>query len=184
MTHGHLISTPLGDVVLCAENDFLTGAFFVGQKHFPSLSVVPPSHPVPAPVRQAHTQLAEFFSGKRRAFTIPFRLSGTPFQQQVWKELFVIPYGTVLSYGTIAERMGLGRGHARAVGSAASRNPVSVIVPCHRVVSGTGHLTGYAGGIDRKRALLMLENALENPLENNADASAAIDPQYHLDIPR
>lgn len=176
MTPGHLITTPLGDVVLRAENDFLTGVFFIGQKYFPSISIAPPPHPVPAPIRQAQKELEEFFSGERQRFTVPFRLSGTPFQQRVWRELSVIPYGTVVSYGTIAVRMGLNGDHARAVGSAIGRNPVSMIVPCHRVVSGDGLLTGYAGGIDRKQALLMLEKP--------ARRLAAVDPQYHLDIPR
>jgi methylated-DNA-[protein]-cysteine S-methyltransferase len=158
MTPGYLIPSPLGDIALRVEDDFLTGLFFVGQKYFPRLLLAPVHGRVPPLVLHAKQQVAEFFSGERQEFTLPIVLRGTPFQRQVWKELAAIPYGTVTSYGDIAKRLRLSAGHARAVGSAVGHNPVSVIVPCHRVLSTSGQLTGYAGGVDRKAALLALEN--------------------------
>jgi methylated-DNA-[protein]-cysteine S-methyltransferase len=158
MTPGYLIPSPLGDIALRVEDDFLTGLFFVGQKYFPRLSLAPVHGRVPPLVLHAKQQVAEFFSGERHEFTLPIAMRGTQFQRQVWKELAAIPYGSVTSYGDIAKRLRLGTGHARAVGSAVGHNPVSVIVPCHRVLSTSGQLTGYAGGVDRKAALLALEN--------------------------
>lgn len=157
MTPGYVISSALGDIVLRVEDDLLTGLFFVGQKYFPSISPAPIRSGAPALVRHAQQQITEFFSGERHAFTVPLGLRGTPFQRRVWNALAAIPYGTLTSYGELARQLGLGADHARAVGSAVGRNPVSVIVPCHRVVSTSGALTGYAGGIDRKAALLALE---------------------------
>jgi methylated-DNA-[protein]-cysteine S-methyltransferase len=151
------ISSPLGEIVLRAEDDFLTGLFFVGQKNFPTLSVVTVHQRLPRVIQQAREQLAEFFSGDRRVFTVPFYLRGTAFQRLVWQELSAIPYGTIASYGAIAQRIGLASGAARAIGSANGKNPISIIVPCHRVISSTGDLTGYAGGIERKQALLAME---------------------------
>ncbi|MCV4285585.1 methylated-DNA--[protein]-cysteine S-methyltransferase [Pseudomonas capsici] len=159
MIHGYLLSSPLGDVALRAEDDALTGVYFVGQKYFPQLVLLPNDHAVPRVIRHAQEQLTEFFSGQRRVFEVPLRLRGTAFQEQVWRELARIPYGEVLSYGAMARKMGLSPGHSRAVGTANGKNPISIIVPCHRVIGAGGDLTGYAGGVDRKRALLALENA-------------------------
>ncbi|MFK4443416.1 methylated-DNA-[protein]-cysteine S-methyltransferase [Caballeronia udeis] len=158
MTPGYRIASPLGDIVLRVEDDLLTGLFFVGQKYFPALSIASVQQSMPPVARQAQTQLGEFFAGERRVFTVPLHLRGTAFQRLVWKELSKIPYGVTVSYGTIAQRMGLPCGAARAVGSANGKNPVSLIVPCHRVIASTGDLTGYAGGLDRKQALLALES--------------------------
>jgi len=158
MTPGYRISSPLGDIVLRVEDDFLTGLFFVGQKYCPPLSAMPVQRGAPLLVMHARRQITEFFAGERQVFTLPVRFRGTPFQRQVWGALAAIPYGSVMSYRDVATRVGLGAEHARAVGSAVGRNPVSVIVPCHRVVSTSGDLTGYAGGLDRKAALLALEN--------------------------
>jgi methylated-DNA-[protein]-cysteine S-methyltransferase len=158
MTPGYRIASPLGDIVLRVEDDVLTGLFFVGQKYFPALSIVSVQQSMPLVARQAQTQLGEFFAGERRIFTVPLHRRGTAFQRLVWKELSSIPYGVTVSYGAIAQRMGLASGAARAVGSANGKNPVSLIVPCHRVIASTGDLTGYAGGLDRKQALLALES--------------------------
>jgi len=157
MIPGYRISSPLGEIVLRAEDDFLTGLFFVGQKNFPTLSVVTAHQRMPAVVQQASEQLAEFFAGDRRVFTVPFYLRGTAFQRLVWRELSAIPYGTIASYRAIAQRIDLASGAARAIGSANGKNPISIIVPCHRVISSTGDLTGYAAGIERKQALLAME---------------------------
>jgi methylated-DNA-[protein]-cysteine S-methyltransferase len=159
MNSGYLVASPLGDIALRVHDEALTGLFFVGQKYYPELVYGADERLVPRVVRQAREQLAEFFDGGRRGFDVPLAFHGTPFQCRVWQELARIPYGTVMSYGGLARKMGLGSGHARAVGAANGRNPISIIVPCHRVIGDSGALTGYAGGIERKQALLSLENA-------------------------
>jgi methylated-DNA-[protein]-cysteine S-methyltransferase len=159
MNSAYLIPSPLGDIALSACDDMLTGVFFVGQKYYPTLFVVSDGRAVPRVIHQAKEQLAEFFSGDRRVFDVPFYLHGTAFQRSVWQALSAIPYGEVVSYGGIAKNIGLSSGYSRAVGSANSKNPVSIIVPCHRVIGQSGNLTGYAGGVDRKEALLALENS-------------------------
>lgn len=108
-------------------------------------------------LRSAVRQLEEYFAGDRTEFDLPLAPSGTPFQRRVWDELRRVPYGEVVSYGEIARRLQMSGHAARAVGLANGRNPVPVVVPCHRVVGADGRLTGYAGGTARKRALLDLE---------------------------
>jgi len=157
MTPGYLIPSPLGDIALRVEDDFLTGLFFSGQKYFPSMPLMRAQGKAPSLVHYAQEEIAEFFAGERHVFTIPVALRGTAFQRRVWAVLSAIPYGTVISYSDVTREVGLSSAHARAVGGAVGRNPVSVIVPCHRVVSASGELTGYAGGVDRKAALLDLE---------------------------
>ncbi|MGV8921492.1 MAG: methylated-DNA--[protein]-cysteine S-methyltransferase [Pseudomonas sp.] len=163
MNAGYVLPSPLGDIALRIEDEVLTGVFFVGQKYYPSLMLGAGDAQAPRVVRQAQEELAEFFRGERQAFEVPFRAKGTPFQLAVWEELSRIPYGEIVSYGDMAKHMGLSPGHSRAVGSANGKNPISIIVPCHRVVGSSGDLTGYAGGIDRKRALLSLESAIGRP---------------------
>jgi len=107
--------------------------------------------------QQARTEIIEYFQGRRRDFETPLRPQGTAFQKKVWDALLEIPYGELVSYGDVARSAGLSAGHGRAVGAAVGRNPLTIIVPCHRVVSGSGLLTGYSGGLDRKLALLELE---------------------------
>jgi methylated-DNA-[protein]-cysteine S-methyltransferase len=157
--------SPLGDIALRFDGDILTGLFFAGQKYFPSMTATPAQAGVPDHVRTAQRQVDAYFAGECHAFSIPYRLDGTLFQQFVWKALAAIPYGETVSYGAIAHRLELGPGHARAVGSATGRNPISIIVPCHRVLSETGDLTGYAGGLVRKRRLLQLERNEGDPLQ-------------------
>ncbi len=111
-----------------------------------------------AAVASIAEQLTEYFEGKRRDFSLPIAPEGSPFQRRVWEQLQKIPYGTTTSYGVIAERLGQ-PGAARAVGLANGANPIAVVVPCHRVIGGNGSLTGYAGGLDRKAALLRIEGA-------------------------
>lgn len=159
MMPGYRVASPLGDIVLRAEDDYLTGLFFAGQKYFPVLTIVAGVQTLPPLVSKAQDELAEYFSGVRTVFSVPIRLRGTPFQRLVWNELRAIPFGAAMSYGALATRLGLAAGSARAVGSAVGRNPVSIIVPCHRVVGSTGDLTGYAGGVERKKALLSLEGS-------------------------
>lgn len=107
--------------------------------------------------RQACTQVQGYFSGRRKVFTIPLKMEGTPFQKRVWDALLSIPYGEFVSYGDVARAAGLQGGYGRAVGTAVGRNPVTIIIPCHRVLSGAGALSGYSGGLERKQALLELE---------------------------
>lgn len=102
-------------------------------------------------------QLAEYFAGERTAFDLPLAPAGTEFQQRVWKELLTIGYGTTSTYGAIANRLGLTGHGARAVGLANGRNPIPIVIPCHRVIGADGTLTGYAGGVERKQLLLDLE---------------------------
>jgi methylated-DNA-[protein]-cysteine S-methyltransferase len=150
---------PLGDMIVAATARGLAGAWFEGQQHMPDHSAWPrdDSHPV---LLQAIAQLSDYFSGKRVQFDMPLDLQGgTTFQQSVWRALLRIPSGETTSYGEISARIGKPSA-VRAVGAAIGRNPVSVIVPCHRVLGRDGSLTGYAGGLERKTALLSLEHAL------------------------
>ncbi len=156
------IETPLGPLLLAATARGLAGAWFDGQAHHPGELAAPvePTHPH---LRQATHELAAYFSaagtGQAPAgFTLALDPQGTAFQQQVWLALRAIATGQTCSYGAIARQ--IGRPSAvRAVGAAVGRNPLSVVVPCHRVLGGDGALTGYAGGLDRKRALLRHEGA-------------------------
>jgi methylated-DNA-[protein]-cysteine S-methyltransferase len=151
------INTPLGRLLLARTAKGLAGVWFEGQKHHPApLSVV--RRPDDALLRRAADQLHAYFAGETPVFDVPLDLQGTPFQRSVWQALLAIPGGETRSYGEIAQALGSASA-VRAVGGAVGRNPVSVIVPCHRVVGSDGSLTGYAGGVDRKRALLELEGA-------------------------
>ena len=152
------IDTPLGPMTLAATAQGLAGAWFDGQAHHPGELAAPvqPSHPW---LQQAAQELAAYFAGTRNVFGVPLDPQGTAFQHSVWLALRGIPSGQLHSYGALAQQLGRPAA-ARAVGAAVGRNPLSVIVPCHRVVGGSGALTGYAGGLHRKQALLALEGAL------------------------
>jgi len=148
--------SPLGTMLLAATDRGLAGVWFVGQRHGPDSRGwrEDPSHPV---LREAMAQLAAWFAGERTGFDLPLDLqAGTSFQQEVWQALRAIPHGGTTSYAEIARRLGRPAA-ARAVGAAVGRNPVSIVVPCHRVLGSGGSLTGYAGGLERKTALLKLE---------------------------
>jgi methylated-DNA-[protein]-cysteine S-methyltransferase len=151
-----------GPLLLAATDQGLCGMWFEGQKHSPDTSGWRmQGHPTTA---QALLQLEQYFAGQRTTFDLPLDLTaGTEFQQQVWHALLRIPSGQTSSYGAVAALLG-NTAAVRAVGAAVGRNPVSIIVPCHRVVGATGALTGYAGGLERKTALLQLENALPQQL--------------------
>ena len=149
------IDTPLGRVLLARTAKGLAGAWFVGQKDYPVTLDVPESPEDPL-LRQTATELAEYFAGRRTRFDIALDLHGTPFQRDVWRVLLGIDCGRTSSYGAVARAVG--RPNAvRAVGGAVGLNPVAVIVPCHRVMGSDGSLTGYAGGLPRKIALLEIE---------------------------
>jgi methylated-DNA-[protein]-cysteine S-methyltransferase len=152
------LDSPLGRILLTADGGFLDGLYFVGQKY----AAVPRSDWSEdrscALLAQVQVQLGEYFAGERTRFDLPLASKGTPFQQSVWSALGTIPCGTTVTYGGLAESLGAPRS-VRAAAAAVGRNPISIIVPCHRVIGRDGALTGYAGGLDRKRALLMLEGA-------------------------
>lgn len=148
-------STPLGPMTLAATEQGLAGAWFDAQAHHPG-ELNAPVQPAQRWLQQASQELGEFFAGTRQRFSVPLDPQGTPFQQAVWQSLLRIACGSSSSYGAIARELGRPDA-ARAVGAAVGRNPVSVIVPCHRVLGRDGSLTGYAGGLPRKQALLQLE---------------------------
>ena len=160
----HYIS-PLGDILLAADGTGLTGLWFEGQKYFAfHLDKEHEEQETPA-IKQAKQWLDVYFSGKEPDFQVPLHFTGTDFQNEVWEILYSIPYGQTVTYGEIAKRLAAKRGiermSAQAVGGAVGHNEISIIVPCHRVVGLSGSLTGYAGGIDKKIALLKLEGAMK-----------------------
>lgn len=156
------IRSPLGPMLLAASPAGLAGVWFTDQRHLPPAELIrswrpEPTHPV---LIAAADQLAAYFHGKSTHFHLPLDLSaGTLFQQAVWRALMQIPAGGTLSYGDLARQIGKPAA-VRAVGAAVGRNPLSIVVPCHRVLGAGGALTGYAGGLHRKTALLQLEGAL------------------------
>lgn len=174
--HPHTVqaraSTPLGPVRLAASPAGLCGLWFEGQRHEPSRWLQgdtawaeTDAHPL---LQEAALQLQQYLGGEREAFDLPLDLSGgTPFQQDVWRALLAIGRGGTTSYGQLSHSLGRPRA-VRAVGAAVGRNPLSVVVPCHRVLGADGSLTGYAGGLDRKTALLALEKALAAPAASAA----------------
>jgi methylated-DNA-[protein]-cysteine S-methyltransferase len=136
--------SPVGDLLLLGSDDGLTGLYMHGE---------PPAGARPAPFDAARDQLDAYFAGELERFDLPLAAAGTPFQLRVWDELQRIPFGETISYSELAERIGNPR-TVRAVGLANGRNPISIIVPCHRVIGADGSLVGYGGGLERKRWLL------------------------------
>jgi methylated-DNA-[protein]-cysteine S-methyltransferase len=152
------VRTPLGSVLLARTATGLAGAWFEGQQHHPG-ELATPHRPEDTLLLRAATQLQQYFDGEAVRFDLALDLHGTTFQRAVWQALLAIPSGQTRSYGAIARTLESPQA-VRAVGAAVGRNPLSIIVPCHRVIGRDGSLTGYAGGLDRKRALLALEAAL------------------------
>lgn len=146
-----LFQSPLGKLTLVANEHALTGIFF---RH---CNEAPPT-PKSALLAIAEEQLNEYFAGKRQQFDLPIEFKGTEFQKKVWAALLTIPYGETRSYADIAKQVGSPKA-VRAVGLANSKNPISIIAPCHRVIGSNGKLTGYAGGLHNKEFLLRLEHA-------------------------
>ena len=165
--HQKIISTPLGEMRLAASGAGLAGAWFTqGQKHNPTdAQMAAWTAPAKGDASQAildaaSQQLTLYFAGKLTVFDLPFDLSsGTAFQQSVWREIIKIESGTTQTYGAICKAINKPQA-SRAVGAATGRNPIGIIIPCHRVLGSTGAMTGYAGGLDRKVALLKLEGHL------------------------
>lgn len=153
------LTTPLGTMILASADGLLVGAWFEDQAHLPELSSYP-SVPKNDVLKLAVAQLSEYFAGRRSSFTLPLNYhSGTVFQHAVWQALQTIPFGISRSYSEVAQQIGKPKA-LRAVGAAVGRNPLSIINPCHRVIGTHGSLTGYAGGLKRKTALLQLEGVI------------------------
>lgn len=145
---------PLGGMLLVACDGALAGVYFADQRHLPPALEHWPENAAAAPLAQTARQLDAYFEGRRQHFDLPLAPSGTPYRRSVWAAISRVAYGCRSSYGEIAAQAG---GSPRAAGTATGRNPLGIVVPCHRIVGADGSLTGYAGGLDRKRALLRLE---------------------------
>ncbi|WP_313022713.1 methylated-DNA--[protein]-cysteine S-methyltransferase [Mobilicoccus sp.] len=152
------LGSPVGDLTLVSDGAHLVGLYMTDQRHRPEETTFGPRADDVTPFAAARGQLAEYFAGERTAFDLPLAPAGTEFQRRVWAALLTIPYGHTWSYGELATRIGNPRA-SRAVGLANGRNPIGIVVPCHRVVGSGGSLTGYGGGLERKRLLLDLERA-------------------------
>ncbi len=156
--------SPLGSLLLAADDTGMIGAWFAGQKYYARGLVgdyLQRSSPI---LQQASAWLDLYFAGCAPDLSVPLHLIGTDFQRSVWQSLLQIPYGQTTTYKAIAQQIAAARGlpamSAQAVGSAVGHNPISIFVPCHRVIGSDGRLTGYAGGLARKTALLQLESGL------------------------
>ncbi len=154
-----IMSSPIGLITLVADKDALLqltwGLDENEEIHSQNAEFIERGHKI---LEECEAQLKEYFLGKRTRFNIPIKPIGTLFQEMVWRQLLNIPYGKTMSYGEQARVIGRS-GAARAVGAANGKNPIGIIIPCHRVIGATGHLTGFAGGLDIKRKLLVLEGA-------------------------
>jgi len=153
-TYYSYIDSPLGQLLVQGDGQFVTGLYMLQHKRRPEESWQESD----APFLAARKQLAEYFAGQRRKFAVPLKLAGTPFQRRVWRELTRIPFGKTITYAELAQRIGRPKA-SRAVGHANGHNPISILVPCHRVIGSGGKLTGYAGGVEAKQWLLELECA-------------------------
>jgi methylated-DNA-[protein]-cysteine S-methyltransferase len=152
----HATASPLGPLLLVADDaDQLRGVYLPDHKGGPPAA--PGRRLGGGVIDRAAVQLDEYFAGGRTTFDLPLATAGSPLQERVWAALRAVPYGTTTTYGRIAADLGIGPGGARAIGAANGRNPLSIIVPCHRVVGASGSLTGYAGGLEAKRRLLTHE---------------------------
>lgn len=159
MTRYRWIATPLGTLLATASDGVLTGLYYEGGRRAPAPDADWIEDPDAAPLAECARQLLEYLGGQRSAFDLPLRPAGTEFQRRVWREIAAIPRGGTITYAELARRAGR-PGSARAAGAATGRNPLSIVVPCHRVVGSAGALTGYAGGLARKTRLLEIEGAI------------------------
>jgi methylated-DNA-[protein]-cysteine S-methyltransferase len=157
MKHYDFYDSPQGRMLLVANDEGLCGVYFDGQKYLPAVEFAWRHDPEHVTLRQAKRELAQYFAGERWRFETTLAPEGTAFQRAVWKAIAGVAFGETITYGELARRAG-SPGSARAAGAATGRNPIGIIVPCHRIVGSDGSLTGYAGGIERKRALLALES--------------------------
>ena len=151
------IESPIEPLLLASDGESLTSLFMVTQRHGPFFSESWKRDDNAKPFAEARRQMEAYFAGELTEFDLPLNMIGTEFQKTVWRELLNIPFGVTISYGELAERVG-NPSASRAVGAANGRNPISIIVPCHRVIGSNGKLTGYGGGIERKEWLLAHES--------------------------
>lgn len=156
-----VVDSPYGPLTLVSTGGVLSGLYMDGQRHRPAEEsfgerVAPSEEPFPAVARQ----LTAYFAGELTEFDLPLRLEGTEFQRSVWEQLVRIPYGETWSYGQLAAKLGKPNA-SRAVGLANGKNPISIVVPCHRVIGSSGSMTGYGGGVERKVRLLEFESGAE-----------------------
>ena len=168
MNYFDYYNSPMGTMLIVAADEGLRGLYFIDQKYYREVEdswVRGPKHPV---VRQTAREMEEYFAGKRKEFDVPLAAEGTPFQASVWKAISSVKYGASITYTELARRAGHPDA-VRAAGTATGRNPITIIVPCHRILGSDGTLTGYAGGLDRKRGLLELESGTR-PLFSTAQA--------------
>ncbi|WP_329024804.1 methylated-DNA--[protein]-cysteine S-methyltransferase [Streptomyces sp. NBC_00690] len=156
MTRAHTtIESPYGPLTLVATDGVLSGLYMTEQRHRPAQETF--GDPDAAPFTEAARQLEAYFARELTEFDLPMHLDGTPFQRSVWQRLLAIPYGQKRTYGELAQELGNANA-SRAVGLANGKNPVGIIVPCHRVIGSSGNLTGYGGGLGRKQQLLEFES--------------------------
>jgi methylated-DNA-[protein]-cysteine S-methyltransferase len=155
------VDSPIGQLLLTSDGESLTGLYMGTPSKSPQLDSDWAEKPNAAPLSEAARQLEEYFAGNRKVFDLPLKMQGTEFQKRVWRQLTQIPFGETWSYGQLAKRLDNPNG-SRAVGLANGRNPIAVIVPCHRVIGADGSLTGFGGGIPRKQWLLSHEGIPSN----------------------
>ena len=151
--------SPCGQMLLVARDEGLSGVYFEGQKYYPSIDPTWRRDEQQSVIAQARRELTEYFAGKRQCFELALAPEGTPFQRSIWQAIARVGFGETISYGELAQSAGY-PGKARAAGAATGRNPLTIIIPCHRIVASNGALTGYAGGLERKHALLALESRM------------------------
>ena len=163
MSRSHVVvDSPIGPLTAVAEGDALICLYMDDQQYLPDPDRFGPADPGDSVVlKETERQLAEYFAGERTEFDLPLAAEGTPFQRRVWAALCDIPYGETISYGELARLVDRPEA-ARAVGAANGQNPIAIVVPCHRVIGADGSLTGYAGGLDAKRALLEHEQGVRS----------------------
>jgi methylated-DNA-[protein]-cysteine S-methyltransferase len=155
-SYTYLKTKLLGDLLLVTNDTHLTGIYFSDRKHAPKPAGdwdLNPKHPL---LQQASLQLQEYLEGKRTEFSVPLHFAGTDFQHEIWRQIALIPFGETITYTELARRAGAPDA-VRAAGAATGKNPLGIIVPCHRVAGKNGALTGFAGGLDRKKSLLQVE---------------------------
>ncbi|WP_225845321.1 methylated-DNA--[protein]-cysteine S-methyltransferase [Streptomyces sp. HPF1205] len=158
-----VVDSPCGLLTLVGRDNAISGLYMTDQRHRPAQERFGPRDDAMPVFAEAAAQLTAYFAGDRTGFDLDLAMDGTPFQVRVWAALREIPYGETVSYGELAEAIGR-PGASRAVGLANGKNPIGIIVPCHRVIGANGSMTGYGGGLDRKRWLLALEGASMQPM--------------------
>ena len=163
MRYYDYFDSPQGRMLLVASDAGLSGVYFARQKYFPKKEKAWSRSARHALLQQTKRELKEYFAGKRKRFEVALDPQGTVFQRGIWKAISKVGFGRTLTYGELARRAGH-PGSARAAGAATGRNPIGIIVPCHRIMGSDGSLTGYAGGLNRKRELLEMEGVLSGEL--------------------